>query len=142
MISPGAEHTACSTTGGTGEGVSKSTPSSTRILLASENKLFQNSPKWAKGNSPSLADLFQSLTHLHSRLVPITGRELCYHFPGCVYKKGWSYTRPSFYTALGFYIKLHKIHSAHGKKCDALKLNHLGKKILKVIIKFCSASTA
>lgn len=130
MIFPRAEHTACTTTGGTGERVSKPAPSNTRVLLASENKPFENSSKWAKGNSPSSADLFQSLTHLHSRLVPITGREHCYHFPGRVDKKGWSYTCPSFYISLGFYIKLRKIHSAsHGKKCDALKLNHLGKKI-------------
>lgn len=117
MIFPRAEHTTCTTKGGTGEGVSKSAPSSTRILLSSQNKPFQNPSKWAKGNSPSSADLFKSLTHLHSRLVPITGRELCYHFPGCVYKRGWSSTCSSFYIALGFYIKLHKSHSvSHGKK--------------------------
>lgn len=122
MIFPRAENTACTTTGGTGERVSKSAPSSTRTLLASQNKPFQYPSKWAKGNSSSSADLFQSLTHLHCRLVSITGRELCYHFPGCVYKKGWSYTCPSFYIALGFYVKLHKIHSvSHRKKCNALK---------------------
>lgn len=122
VIFPRAEHTACTTTGGTGEGVSKSAPSSTRTLLASQNKPFQNPSKWGTGNSPSSGDLFQNLTHLHSRLAPITGRELCYHFPGCVYKKGWSYTCPSFYRALGFHVKLHKIHSVeHRKKCNALK---------------------
>lgn len=115
--------------GGTGEGESIPAWFGTRMLLIAQNKPFQNPSKWAKGNSPSSADLFQSLTHPLSRLVPITGRKL-YHFPGCVYKKGWSYTCPSFYIALGLYVQLNEIRGvSHRKKCDALKLNHLRKKI-------------
>lgn len=129
MIFPRAEHTACTTAGGTGEGESIPARFGTRMLLIAQNKPFQNPSKWAKGNSPSSADLFQSLTHPLSRLVPITGRKL-YHFPGCVYKKGWSYTCPSFYIALGLYVQLNEIRGvSHRKKCDALQLNHLRKKI-------------
>lgn len=61
MISPRAEHTACTTTGGTGEGVSKPPPSSTRIFLLSQKKPFQNPSKWAKGNSPSQLTYLKAL---------------------------------------------------------------------------------
>lgn len=42
---PRAEHRDWTTTGGTGEGVSKSAPCNTRILLASQNKPFQTPSK-------------------------------------------------------------------------------------------------
>jgi len=77
MICRRAEYTpACITTDKTGEGMSKSTPCSARILLASQNKAFQNPSKWAKSNSSFSLDSFQNFTHPCSRLAPITsGRE-------------------------------------------------------------------
>lgn len=48
LLFPRTEHTACTTTGGTGEEASKSAPSSTRILLAYQNKAFQNPSKWQR----------------------------------------------------------------------------------------------
>lgn len=45
MSFPRAEYTACTTTGGTGEGVFKSASSNTRILLVPQNKPFQNPSK-------------------------------------------------------------------------------------------------
>lgn len=61
MIFPKAEHTACTTTGGTGEEVSKLATLSTRILLASQNKASQNPSKWQKAIHHPLLTYFKAL---------------------------------------------------------------------------------